>query len=97
MLEAHRVAASFYREQLDAPDAVVGRRFLDERGFDQDAAATFGVGFAPQGWDVLTKHLRQAGFTDQELQVAGLAKEGARRAHRPLPRSAGLADSGHQR
>jgi DNA primase len=78
LLEAHKVAAAFYREQLSAPDAVVGRQFLSERGFDRDAAETFGVGFAPQGWDVLTKHLRGAGFTDQELQLSGLAKEGTR-------------------
>jgi DNA primase len=78
LIEAHKVAAAFYREQLSGADAVVGRRFLDERGFDQEAAATYGVGFAPQGWDVLTKHLRGAGFTDHELQVGGLAKEGQR-------------------
>ncbi len=78
LLEAHRVAAAFYREQLDGPDAIVGRRFLDERGFDRDAAETFGVGFAPQGWDVLTAHLRKSGFTDKEMQTAGLCKEGSR-------------------
>ncbi|MFL6070394.1 MAG: CHC2 zinc finger domain-containing protein, partial [Actinomycetes bacterium] len=37
LLEAHRVAAQFYAEQLQSPEAVVGRRVLDERGFDAAA------------------------------------------------------------
>ena len=47
LIEAHRVAQEFYAEQLRTPDALAGRQFLDERGFDQTAADTFGVGFAP--------------------------------------------------
>jgi DNA primase len=78
LLEAHRVAAQFYSDQLQSPEAVVGRRFLDERGFDAAAAARFGVGYAPNSWDALTKHLRSKGFTDRELTTGGLAKEGQR-------------------
>ncbi|MFL6182583.1 MAG: DNA primase [Actinomycetes bacterium] len=78
LLEAHRVAAQFYAEQLQSPEAVVGRRFLDERGFDAAAAAHFGVGFAPNSWDALTRHLRSKGFTDRELTVGGISKEGQR-------------------
>ena len=78
LLEAHRVAAAYYAEQLGSAEAVVGRRFLDERGFDADAAAHFGVGFAPNSWDALTRHLRSKGFSDRELTVGGLSKEGQR-------------------
>jgi DNA primase len=78
LLEAHRAAAAFYAEQLSGPEAVVGRRFLDERGFDAAAAAHFGVGVAPNTWDALTRHLRTKGFTDRELTVGGLSKEGQR-------------------
>ena len=78
LLEAHRVAAQFYAAQLQEAEAVVGRRFLDERGFDAAAAAHFGVGYAPNSWDALTRHLRGKGFTDRELTVGGLSKEGQR-------------------
>ncbi len=78
LLEAHRAAASYYAEQLTSAEAVVGRQFLDERGFDAAAAAHFGVGFAPNSWDALTRHLRSKGFTDRELTVGGLSKEGQR-------------------
>ena len=72
LVEAHKLAAAYYLEQWLTPDAEIGRTFLRERGFDQDAAAHFGVGFAPVGWDNLTKHMRSKGFSDLELQTAGL-------------------------
>ncbi len=78
LLDAHKIAAEFFRVQLGSPSAVVGRRFLHERGFDQDAAEHFGVGFAPQGWDSLLKHLRGHGFTDAELKLTGMFSEGQR-------------------
>uniref|UniRef100_A0AAU3HYI7 DNA primase n=1 Tax=Streptomyces sp. NBC_01393 TaxID=2903851 RepID=A0AAU3HYI7_9ACTN len=79
LVEAHKAAARFYTEQLDtSSEADTGRAFLAERGFDQAAAAHFGVGYSPQGWDHLTRHLRGKGFTDKELVLSGLAQEGRR-------------------
>ncbi len=78
LVEAHKAAAEFYSEQLNSPDAEVGRAFLKERDFDQAAAEHFGVGFAPNGWDGLTNHLRAKDFTDQELITGGLAVAGKR-------------------
>ncbi len=75
LVEAHRAAAEFYTEQLASPGAAAGRQFLTERGFDQAATEKFGVGFAPQGWDALTSHLRARKFTDQELLVGGLVSQ----------------------
>jgi DNA primase len=53
----------------------MAREFLAERGFDKAAADTYGCGFAPEGWDPLTKYLRQKGYTAAELVLAGLSKE----------------------
>ncbi len=78
LADAHKAAAEFYAEQLATPGAVVGRQFLAERGFDQDAAAHFGVGFAPRDWDLLTQHLRGRGYSVEELVTAGLVREGQR-------------------
>ncbi|MFF6999201.1 DNA primase [Streptomyces sp. NPDC008313] len=79
LVEAHKIAAQFYTEQLgSSPEADTGRAFLAERGFDQAAAAHFGVGYSPQGWDHLTRHLRGKGFSDKELVLSGLAQEGRR-------------------
>jgi DNA primase len=79
LVEAHKVAAEFFVEQLfGAPDATLGRQFLDKRGFDKDAAVTFGVGFAPRGGEALTAHLRGRGFTNAELVASGLSADGQR-------------------
>ncbi|WP_456825511.1 DNA primase [Cellulomonas sp. P5_E12] len=78
LIEAHKVAEEFYREQLSTPAAAAGRQFLAERGFDRSAAADFGVGFAPQGWDSLMRHLRGRGFTEAELTLSGLVSQGQR-------------------
>ncbi|MQA12001.1 MAG: DNA primase [Pseudonocardiaceae bacterium] len=88
LVEAHRAAAEFYAEQLNGPEAHDAREFLKERGFDQSAAHTFGCGFAPGGWDRLTKHLLGRGFEMSELYKSQLSKEGRQgpidRFHRRL-------------
>ena len=79
LVEAHKVAAEFFVEQLfGAPDATLGRQFLDKRGFDKDAAVHFGVGFSPRGGEALTAHLRGRGFTNAELVASGLSADGQR-------------------
>ncbi|MET8975996.1 DNA primase [Streptomyces sp. NPDC004539] len=79
LVEAHKIAAEWYAEQLaTSPEADTGRMFLAERGFDQAAAVHFGVGYSPQGWDHLTRFLRGKGFTDRELTLSGLSQEGRR-------------------
>ena len=78
LIDAHRVAQSFYAEQLASDEARTGRDFLRERGFDRAAAEQFGVGYAPKGWSSLTDHLRKSGFTEDELKASGLVSEGQR-------------------
>ena len=75
LMEALQAAAEFFIEQLGSSDAIVGRRFLAERGFDRAAAERFGVGFAPREGRALLQHLRGRGFADRELVAAGLARE----------------------
>jgi DNA primase len=79
LVEANRAAAEFYTEQLAAAgDAVSGRQFLADRGFDRDAAALFGVGFAPRSGEALLRHLRGRGVTEDDLVASGLAGRGTR-------------------
>lgn len=75
---ANTAAAEFFRAQLLTADAETGRRFLGERGFDAGAAAHFGVGFAPRGWDGLLKAMTAQGFSREELLAAGLLSQGQR-------------------
>lgn len=74
LVAAHAAAVEFYRAQLTTAGARPAREFLAQRGFDRAAAERYGCGFAPDGWDLLTKHLRQQGFTHDELVTAGLSR-----------------------
>ncbi len=88
LIAATAAAQQFYAEALASPEAEPARRYLTERNFDADAASHFGCGFAPSGWDSLTKHLLRKGFEFKELEAAGLSREGRRgpmdRFHRRL-------------
>lgn len=88
LLAANAAAQEFYAEALTSDDAAEARKYLTERNFDAAAAAQFGCGFAPSGWDTLTKHLLRKGFEFKELEAAGLSREGKRgpmdRFHRRL-------------
>ena len=81
LIEAHRVAQEFYAGILldtAKPDARVGRDFLRERGFDGAAAERFGIGFAPPGGEALSRHLRERGFSEDEMVTGGLSGRGSR-------------------
>ena len=88
LIAANAAAAEFYAAALESDEAAPARRYLTERNFDAEAARHFGCGFAPSGWDSLTKHLQRKGFEFKELEAAGLSREGRRgpmdRFHRRL-------------
>ncbi|MFT3715569.1 MAG: DNA primase [Gordonia sp. (in: high G+C Gram-positive bacteria)] len=76
LVAANAAAQRYYAEQLRTPDAQVAREFLKDRGFDGATAEKFGCGYAPAGWDTMTKVLLSQGFTFDELEAAGLSKQG---------------------
>lgn len=78
LVDAHKVAEEFFRNQLGTEEAATARDFLTGRGFDAQAANQFSVGYAPKGWDGLLKHLRSKGFRDEELKLTGMFSEGNR-------------------
>ena len=79
LIAANALAAKFYQEQLNtSPTAAHARELMTKRGFDKSACETFGVGYAPDEWDGLTKFLRAEGYTIDELETAGLSKMGQR-------------------
>ncbi|WP_018216574.1 DNA primase [Salinispora vitiensis] len=74
LIAAHAAAVEFYQAQLTTAGARPAREFLAQRGFDKAAAERYACGFAPDGWDLLTRHLRQQGFSHDELVTAGLSR-----------------------
>lgn len=78
LYQANTAAAEWFRGQLATGEADAARRFLGERGFDAGAAAHFGVGYAPKGWNGARDALHSQGFTDEELLAAGILSQGQR-------------------
>ena len=89
LMDANRLAEAWFREQLATPEAQPGRDFLTSRGFDRHAAAHFGVGYAPAGWDNLARYLRGSGYTEAELVDSGLCSRGGQDGRRVYDRFRG--------
>lgn len=74
LVDAMQAAVDFYhRRLLEAQDAGAARRYLRERGFDGDAVRHFKIGWSPEAWDELSRHLQREKFSREEIVDAGLA------------------------
>ncbi|CAN5752292.1 DNA primase [soil metagenome] len=76
--EAVEETARFFESQLAEPEGEPARGYLTGRGLDAEAAAHFRLGWAPDRWDALVRHLSEQGFSDAEVVDAGLATQGRR-------------------
>lgn len=70
LLEAVSRAVAFYHERLlSAADAGPARDYLRSRGYDGDVVRRFRLGWAPDDWDALARHLH---VPDSVLADSGL-------------------------
>ena len=70
LLEAVAKARDFYhRRLLDGRDAGPARNYLRSRGYGGDLVRRWKLGWAPDGWDRLARHL---GLSDDDLRDSGL-------------------------
>ncbi|MFW3613760.1 DNA primase [Billgrantia antri] len=51
------LAASFYRERLRMPEGQSAREYLARRGLSEEVQRDFGIGYAPNDWEALKRHL----------------------------------------
>ena len=63
-------ATIFYQGQL----AGEAREYLKKRGVKEETIKEFRLGFAPEGWRNLRDALAKRGFTDADMERAGLVK-----------------------
>ncbi|MFZ4585409.1 MAG: DNA primase [Acidimicrobiia bacterium] len=63
----------YHRRLLESPDAGGARKYLRSRGFDGDAVRQFLLGFSPDSFDELSRHLQAQKFGRQDIADAGLA------------------------
>jgi len=63
-------AAEFYHQRLlKGPDAGKARAYLRHRGYDRETVEQFRIGWAPDQWDSLVRHLAAPA---EKLEMAGL-------------------------
>ncbi len=72
LLQAHEVAAAWFREQLASPSGTVARRQLQQRAVGAALIEQLGIGYAPAGREALKTRLLQEGFTLELLTRSGL-------------------------
>lgn len=70
--EMNREAARFFNKCLSLPEAEDARKYLAQRGLAPAAVKRFGLGFAPNSFDALRKHMHSLGYRDEELKTAFL-------------------------
>lgn len=66
------VAASFYRERLKMQEGWAAQRYLQGRGLSPDVMTTYGIGYAPGGWEALKQHLSAKGIGESVQIEYGL-------------------------
>ncbi len=76
VIAATTAAARFYHSALVGEGGKRALDYLEGRGFTRITIKRFGIGFAPDGWDVLARHLTAQGFTEKELAAAFLCRTG---------------------
>ena len=85
--EANREAAQFFHQQLFEPQGAAVLAYFKSRGVSDAMIRKFGLGAAPDRWDFLTRHLKEKGYSEEELRLAGLTL--VHEAEAPTETSAG--------
>ncbi|GKW50890.1 DNA primase [Halomonas sp. NCCP-2165] len=66
------LAASFFRERLKMPEAQAARGYLERRGLSPEVQGDFGIGYAPDAWEGLKRHLSERGVPESVQVEYGL-------------------------
>lgn len=70
--EINRAAAKFFHSQLKQPGGKRGLDYFRERQLSAQTIRHFGLGYAPESWDSLYKHLKKLDFSDELIFQADL-------------------------
>lgn len=77
LIAANEAAALWYHHLLLNSEAGrAAREYVERRGIDPKTAEAFLLGYSPPAWEALRQHLRERGYSDDELLAAGLLVEG---------------------
>ena len=75
LFEMHTLAGRFFYEALQKEEGAEARAYLQKRQMDPRMARKFGIGYSPDSYDALFKHLQEKGFKISEILKTGLVLE----------------------
>ncbi|MDD6012631.1 MAG: DNA primase [Oscillospiraceae bacterium] len=73
--EINKEAARFFHSCLFSEEGREGLEYFKARGMKKSTITRFGLGFAPNKWDGLLRHMREKGYYYEELYEANLANK----------------------
>ncbi|MBE6717673.1 MAG: DNA primase [Ruminococcaceae bacterium] len=83
ILEMNKSAAKFFHSCLISESGKEALEYLKKRKFSPALIKHFGIGFAPNSFDALYKHLKSQGFTDKEM-ISGFLCKMSQKTNRPF-------------
>lgn len=76
ILQINRETARFYHNYMMSERGKVGLQYFLNRGLSQKTIRHFGLGYAPNSWDELFKHLKSKGYDVSDMLTAGVVRKG---------------------
>lgn len=76
ILEINRETARFYYNYMMSEQGKIGLEYYLNRGLSMNTIKHFGLGYAPNEWDSLLKHLKSKGYKPSEMVDADVVKIG---------------------
>lgn len=70
--EMNRLAANFYYTNLIKGNNKAGLQYFAQRKLTPQTVKKYGLGFAPDSWDLLCKYLTSKGYSEDEIIAAWL-------------------------
>lgn len=76
ILQINRETARFYHNYMMSERGKIGLQYFLNRGLSQKTIRHFGLGYAPNKWDELFKHLKSKGYDVSDILTAGVVRKG---------------------
>lgn len=76
ILEINKETAKFFHSNLMSEQGKIGLDYFLKRNLSIKTIKHFGLGYAPDDWHALEKHLKSKGFSLSEMAEAGVVKRG---------------------
>ncbi|MQF64511.1 DNA primase [SAR202 cluster bacterium AC-409-J13_OGT_754m] len=72
LYQINKAATSFYRDILLSESGNLAKKYLDNRGINSETINKFQLGLSPRDGHSLRQHLKDKGFSEHQVLLAGL-------------------------